>query len=145
MMNRMLRLILPLALFASCQSYQINPGSERVRVFETEPKNCIFVGEISSVQEDELIGKNTQAEMSLETRVDLRNKAHALGGNILVFMKDKGKSSAVTYSALPDAPKNKATDAAAPAARVEEDTSERKLKTTFLATTFRCPASVVNQ
>ena len=39
-------LVLGFAALASCKSYDIKPGSERIRVFESEPKGCIFLGEI---------------------------------------------------------------------------------------------------
>ncbi|MBC7419457.1 MAG: DUF4156 domain-containing protein [Bdellovibrio sp.] len=142
MKTKEIGIVLFLGMLASCQTFQINPGSERIRVFETEPKNCIFVGEISSIQEDVIEGKAaSDPEMSLATRVDLRNKAHSLGGNVLIFMKG-GKDKKSTYSTLPDAPK-KASDA--PSKVVEEEKVEKKVATTFLATTFRCPASIVNQ
>ncbi len=135
------RLVLFSLALTSCQTYQINPGSERIRVFENEPKGCIYVGEISSIQEDLVEGK-TEADMTLPTRIDLRNKAHALGGNILIFMKGKDKKVGPVYSALPEA--SKKTAAGASAANVVEE-KEKKVSTTFLATTFRCPASIVNQ
>ncbi|MBC7741454.1 MAG: DUF4156 domain-containing protein [Bdellovibrionaceae bacterium] len=141
-----MKISLSLGLFlftlSACQSYQINPGSERIRVFETEPKGCIYVGEISSVQEEVVEGK-VEPEMSLQTRIDLRNKAHALGGNILIFMKGKDKKVGSVYSALPEASKKSTTGSPAPV-NVFED-KEKKVSTTFLATTFRCPASIVNQ
>ena len=76
------------ALLAGCKTYEIAPGSERVRVLDAEPKGCLYMGEVASVQEDRTVG-TLETEMDLSTRVDLRNKAHALGGNILVFLKGK--------------------------------------------------------
>jgi hypothetical protein len=117
------------ALF-SCQSVDIKPGSERIRVFEAEPKGCIFVGEIPSVQENTVTGKPpTEMDMDLPTRVDLRNKAHALSGNVIVFMSKNKK----------DAEKKSTTE------KKEEDAVEKKIITVFLATVFRCPSAIVNQ
>ncbi len=141
MKNSQSAIILSLALLSSCQTMHITPGSERIRVFEIEPKNCIFAGEISSVQEDVTTETDPEPAMSLETRTDLRNKAYTLGGNVLVFMKSKDHKAAVAVPGSPAAAK-KADEAAK--SEVSEKT-ERKITTTFLATTFRCPASVVNQ
>ena len=97
-MNRIL--ILSLLVLTGCKSVgglfgggaDITPGSERVRVFDAEPKGCLYVGEISSIQEDRSVG-TLETEMDLATRIDLRNKAHALGGNILVFLKGKNTNT----------------------------------------------------
>ena len=124
-----------IVFICSCQTYQITPGSERIRVFETEPKTCIFAGEISSIQEDTIEGKIQEPEMSLPTRIDLRNKAYTLGGNVLVFMKNS-KDKKLAYEVKKTGPEM---------VKTEEDKAEHKVSTTFLATTFRCPASVVNQ
>ncbi len=130
-------------ILSSCQTLHITPGSERIRVFETEPKNCIFAGEISSVQEDVTVVAHAEPEMSLETRTDLRNKAYTLGGNVLVFMKSKDKKAAAGVAqASPVAPAKKGEEASTSESSAS---SERKISTTFLATTFRCPASIVNQ
>lgn len=120
----------------SCQSYDIKPGSERIRVFDAEPKGCVYAGEVSSEQEDSVSTQvNGDQEMSLGTRVDLRNKAHALGGNILVFMdKNKNKKQAAAV-----APAAKAPEASA------DSKEEKKLTTVFLATVFRCPSAIINQ
>ena len=152
-MNRTFGLSLLLVALAGCKSggifgrsYEINPGSERVRVFETEPKGCLYVGEISSVQEEKTIG-TLETEMDLATRVDLRNKAHALGGNILVFSKGK-----VTNTLPGSAPVNKAASASAAkpaegqaAAAPPEPPADEPTSLVFLATVFKCPSSVLNQ
>ncbi len=138
-------LLLIILGLTSCAGYQINPGSERIRVFEAEPKGCIYVGEISSIQDDIVEGKSAEPEMSLPTRVDLRNKAHALGGNILVFTKSKDKKAGAIVTSVPTPDPVKKGAAPAVAAAAEEEKTERKISTTFLATTFRCPASIVNQ
>lgn len=133
-----------LAFGTGCAGVTPNPGSERVRVFETEPKNCIYIGEVSSLQKDRELG-TLETEMSLETRVDLRNKAHKLGGNILVFMKGKssnilpGGLNPVTASGTPAAPAPAATEDG------EEPEVPEKPPLVFLGTVFKCPSSILNQ
>lgn len=138
-MNRIVFLTF-LFLF-SCKSYDVVPGSERVRVFDAEPKGCLYVGEISSVQEDKSVG-TLETEMDLATRVDLRNKAHALGGNILVFLKGKNTNtlpgSTAANSKTTTAAKTETTSATA-----EPPANPHML--VFIATVFKCPSSVLNQ
>jgi hypothetical protein len=133
------------ASLVACKSYDIKPGSERIRVFETEPKGCIFLGEIPSVQENTVIGPQTgEVEMDLPTRVDLRNKAFALNGNVIIFMNKNKKNTAADTAKKPAEP-TKPAAGAAPAAMSEPEKEEKKITTVFLATVFRCPASIVNQ
>ncbi len=136
-MNKVITFLFLASLF-SCQTIDIKPGSERIRVFESEPKGCIFVGEIPSVQENKVTGlPPTEVDMDLPTRVDLRNKAHTLGGNVIVFTasnKNKKNSEAVK-KAIP----------VAGSAEAEAASAEKKITTVFLATVFRCPGSIVNQ
>ena len=139
-------LILSSFVITSCQTYDVIPGSERVRVFDAEPKGCLYVGEISSVQENRSVGV-LETEMSLETRVDLRNKAHKLGGNILVFLKGKNTNT-LPGSKVASAAAKPAVTAAKTDAQVDTSTQEPPADPNtlvFLATVFKCPSTVLNQ
>lgn len=142
----------------SCKSFDIKPGSERIRVFETEPKGCIFLGEIPAVQENNVTpAQALNIEMELPTRVELRNKAFTLSGNVIIFLnKNKGNGSAATTSDTAKKTTPTATTAApAPATPAAATTpavaandpanEEKKVVTVFLATVFRCPPNIVNQ
>lgn len=123
------------------KSYEVTPGAERVRVLDAEPKGCLYVGEVASVQEDRNVG-TLETQMELETRVDLRNKAHALGGNILVFLKGKNTNT------LPGSAPAGKTVTAKPAensASQSMEPPENPNTIVFLATVFKCPSSVLNQ
>lgn len=156
-------LILGFAVLASCKSFDIKPGSERIRVFESEPKGCIFLGEIPAEQEDTVTGATPrEIEMSLPTRVEMRNKAYALNANVIVFLSKNKKASSAAPAPVEAPPKKAATTPEAPAAgkaeavtpaaaptpspsAVTDNDSERKVNTVFLATVFRCPPNIVNQ
>lgn len=147
-------LLLGFAALASCKSYDIKPGSERIRLFESEPKGCIFLGEIPAEQEDTVVGHpSTEPEMSLPTRVELRNKAFALNANVIVFMNKNKKTAATGIAGAPvgDPKKSSATPATGPtsnppgAMAPAQELEERKIKTVYLATVFRCPPNIVNQ
>lgn len=151
-MNNFFIAMATLLILSSCQTVRVEPGAERIRVFENEPKGCLYTGEVSSVQESVVIGSALQtAEMDLSTRLDLRNKAHTLGGNVIVFLskdrkennkKSEAPANATAVATASSADKDKKTSAAT---SVEEDKSEHKIKTVFLATVFRCPSSIFNQ
>jgi hypothetical protein len=148
MMNK--NLLISLLVLSGCagghglfggRSYEVTPGAERVRVLDAEPKGCLYVGEVSSVQEEKTIG-TLETEMDLETRVDLRNKAHALGGNILVFLKGKNTNT-LPGSAPASKTASKTADAKAESDSHEPPANPHAL--VFLATVFKCPSSVLNQ
>lgn len=128
---------------------QVAPGSERIRVLDAEPKGCIYVGEVASVQEEKTIG-TLETEMTLETRVDLRNKAHALGGNILVFLKGKntntlpGSTATAKPGAVAAASKpSTGADVKPSEAQSAEADSDKPL--VFIGTVFKCPSTILNQ
>ncbi len=144
--NRVVIVLISLFL-VSCKTYDVTPGAERVRVFEAEPKGCLYVGEVSSVQEDRTVG-TLETQMDLATRVDLRNKAHALGGNIIVFLKGKNTNTLPGSAANPLAIKGVKTSTPTEVVQKSEatDKSSDEVKTiVFLATVFRCPSSILNQ
>lgn len=134
---------------------EVTPGSERVRVLDAEPRGCLYVGEVSSVQDEATVG-TLETEMDLATRVDLRNKAHALGGNILVFLKGKntntlpGSASTAPLAMKAGSAAGKtgtpgAAKAAEVAPKAAESETEKESTLVFLATVFKCPSSVLNQ
>jgi len=87
----------------------------------------------------------------------MRNKAYALSANVIVFGNKNQKPAETSPAAAVDAKAAKggtpaAAGAAAPAAAptpapaaVTDNDSERKVKTVYLATVFRCPPNIVNQ
>lgn len=101
------------------------------------------MGEVSSVQENEdtVVTAGKEVEMTLNTRIDLRNKAFALNANIIVFMSKNKAKLATTNSTVVDAAKK---ESKAPDSKpVVED--EKIPQTVFLATGFRCPPTILNQ
>ena len=123
----------------SCQSKTVTPGAERLRVLEAEPKGCLYMGEVSTVQDnEETIMNAKEVEMNLNSRIDLRNKGFAISGNVLVFMAKNKSKLATTSTAVVDVTKKD----------VKSDTKpvdEKVAQTVFLATVFRCPPNIFNQ
>jgi Domain of unknown function (DUF4156) len=154
-------IFLSFLILASCKSaIDVTPGSERIRIFDSEPKGCLYVGEVASIQDEQDVG-TLETKMELATRVDLRNKAYSLGGNVLVFLKGKrtntlpGSAADAKMTPLKPAEKTATTAGAksADAAKVDaastsnENVPERNEdgKLVFLGTVFKCPSSIVNQ
>lgn len=135
---------LPVFFVFGCISVTPNPGSERVRVLDAEPKGCIYVGEVSSLQKDRDLG-TLETEMSLDTRIDLRNKAHKLGGNILVFLKGKGTDTLPGGVQKGEAAPAQVSAATSAPALSDEEAQPEKGPLVFLATVFKCPSSILNQ
>lgn len=127
----------------SCTTKTVTPGAERLRVFVNEPKGCLYMGEAASVQENEdtVVPAGKEVEMVLNTRIDLRNKAFALNGNIVVFMSKARANLATTNSTVVDAAKKESKTPESKTAAEDEKIPQ----TVFLATAFRCPPNILNQ
>lgn len=136
----------------SCQMYTIAPGSEKIRIFETEPKGCLFMGEVSETQDNDDVPYNgADIDMSLKTRIELRNKAFKQNANVLVFTP---RSKANLAKAMPASAekKDKSSDGKAdPKSDVIPEPQKSALemakpaRTVFLGTVFRCPPLIFNQ
>lgn len=135
----------------SCQTYNITPGAEKIRIFETEPKGCLFMGEVSVIQDNDDVPYNgADIDMSLKTRIELRNKAFTQNANVLVFTP---RSKANLAKAMPAAAEKKDKSSDGKADPKSEVVSEQKsalelakpAHTVFLGTVFRCPPLIFNQ
>lgn len=86
--------LLPFCAFVSlvgCAATPIQPGAEAVRITNTEPgSECKFLGDITGSQGNAFTGPFTPNK-NLETgaRNDLKNKAAALGGNVVVLITQR--------------------------------------------------------
>ncbi len=126
----------------SCQAKSVTPGAERLRIFETEPKGCLYMGEVSTVQENEdTVVQGKEVDMNLNSRIDLRNKAFTLSGNVLAFMAKNKAKLATTNTTVVDVVKKEGKADAKPS----EDKGEKVAQTVFLGTVFRCPPNIFNQ
>ena len=146
--NNFSRLTLKLLIVGSalgvlaCQAKSVTPGAERLRIFETEPKGCLYMGEVSTVQENEdTVVQGKEVDMNLNSRIDLRNKGFTLSGNVLVFMAKNKAKLATTNTTVVDVVKKEGKADAKPG----EDKGEKVAQTVFLATVFRCPPNIFNQ
>ena len=79
------------AVMAGCAAAPLIPGSERVRITNSEPgKECKFLGDVTGNQGNFFTGPWTSNE-NLETgaRNDIKNKAAAMGGNIVAILTQR--------------------------------------------------------
>ena len=89
----MKQLIMALAVcfLIGCAAIALRPGAELVRVTNTEPgRECQFLGDVTGSQGNRYSGRYTSNE-NLETgaRNDLKNKAAALGGNVVYLISQR--------------------------------------------------------
>lgn len=135
-------LIIFLLALISCQSKSVTPGAERIRIFDAEPKGCLYMGEVSTVQENEdTVTASKEVDMNLNSRIDLRNKAFTLSGNVLVFMSKNKAKLATTNATVADVSKKESKSDS----KMTEDKNEKVAQTVFLGTVFRCPPNIFNQ
>ncbi len=68
-----------------------SPGASMVRVTQKEPgKSCTFLGDITGSQGDFLLGAITSnADLETGARNDLKNKAAAMGGNLVYLLTQR--------------------------------------------------------
>lgn len=83
----MIRAIVPTLLvsLAGCASMQeelkLDPGAEKVRLFQTEPRGCKFVAEITG----HYLAREKYEETDEKARILLKNEAHAKKANAVVI------------------------------------------------------------
>ena len=84
-------IILTSIIIAGCAAVPLNPGAQKIRIALSEPgKECKFLGDVTGSQGDFFTGAYTSNE-NLETgaRNTLKNKAAALGGNLIVMLTQR--------------------------------------------------------
>lgn len=85
-----------LLTLAACAAKTLTPGAEVIELVNEQPdkSKCEYLGEIVGSQGNWLTGDFTaNKDLVLGARNELRNKAYALGGNI-VYIQDLEHSSA---------------------------------------------------
>lgn len=89
-------IILVLLTLTACTSTKLNPEAKLVRLTHVEPsaEKCQFLGDITGSQGDVIQGAFTSNE-DLETgaRHDLKNKAYAMGGNVVYLLTQRAGQS----------------------------------------------------
>lgn len=89
-MKRVIILGLFVGLLSACNDFslvkgeELNPGAQKVKIVNTEPKGCEFLGEVVGSEGNSFLGSWTSnQELEKGARNTLRNKAFALGANIV--------------------------------------------------------------
>jgi Domain of unknown function (DUF4156) len=83
--------VLAFVLMAGCAATPLKPGAERVRVTHIEPtRECKWLGDVTGSQGNSFTGQyTTNANLETGARNDLKNKAAALGGNLVVLITER--------------------------------------------------------
>jgi hypothetical protein len=79
------------AFVAGCAATSLQPGAEVVRITNTEPgSECRFLGDITGNQGNAFTGGFTpNKNLDTGARNDLKNKAAALGGNLVMLITER--------------------------------------------------------
>ncbi len=98
-MKNLYTVVIVLAL-TGCAATKLQPEATLVRLTHTEPsaEKCRFLGDITGSQGDSIAGLFTTNE-DLETgaRHDLKNKAYAMGGNVIYILTQRAGQSGSLY------------------------------------------------
>lgn len=84
-----------LASLAGCSAVPLQSDAKFVRLTNSEPTSeCRFLGDVTGNQGDFFTGEFTSNE-NLETgaRNDLKNKAYAMGGNVIYLLTQRAGQS----------------------------------------------------
>jgi len=85
-----------LLALTACSSTLVQPEATMVRLTHTEPnpEKCQFLGDVTGNQGDFIRGAFT-SNKNLETgaRHDIKNKAHAMGGNVVYLLTQRAGQS----------------------------------------------------
>jgi hypothetical protein len=82
--------VLACVLMAGCTAIPLKPGAELVRVTHVEPTGCKWLGDVTGSQGNSYTGQyTTNANLETGARNDLKNKAAALGGNLVVLITER--------------------------------------------------------
>lgn len=89
-MKRVVMLSIAVGMLSACNDFslvkgdELNPGAGTVKIVNTEPKGCKFLGEVVGSEGSSFLGGLTSnQELEKGARNILRNKAFALGANIV--------------------------------------------------------------
>ncbi len=80
---------------SACQAIPLESGAEKVRLTHQEPTNCKFLGDVTGSQGNEFTGELTSnAAMETGARNDIKNKAYAMGGNVVYLLTHRAGQTA---------------------------------------------------
>ncbi|MBX2847170.1 MAG: DUF4156 domain-containing protein [Acidiferrobacterales bacterium] len=88
--------VLVLLTLTACAAKKLQPEAAMVRLTHNEPntEKCQFLGDITGAQDNPFASSE-----NLETgaRHDLKNKAHAMGGNVVYILTQRAAQSGVLF------------------------------------------------
>lgn len=101
-MIKIVAMSIAIVVLAGCAATPISPGAEHVRLTKAEPaKECTPLGDVIGEQGN-LVSGATTSDNNLEIGAtnDVKNKAAALGGNVVYILSDRMNPSgtAITIS-----------------------------------------------
>ncbi len=91
MNSKIISVLSLIGVLAGCQAIQLSPGAEMVRITHNEPgSDCRFLGDLTGNQGDFFTGQFTSnANLETGARNDIKNKAKAMGGNVVYLLTQR--------------------------------------------------------
>jgi hypothetical protein len=85
-------------ILVGCSATPVNSGAERVRLTNTDPgKQCKLLGDVTGNQGNEFTGPFiSNANLETGARNDIKNKAAAMGGNVVYILTQRAGQSGIT-------------------------------------------------
>ncbi|MGB1297014.1 MAG: DUF4156 domain-containing protein [Psychrobium sp.] len=74
----------------ACSAIPLQQSAAQIRLTHTEPENCKFLGDVTGNQGDFFTGGFTSnADLETGARNDIKNKANAMGGNVVYLLTQR--------------------------------------------------------
>jgi len=97
-MKKILMIACAMAM-VGCAAIKPMAGADQVRLTNSEPQGCTFLGDITGNQGNFFTGGYTSnADLETGARNDLKNKAAAMGGNVVYLLTQRAGQTGGGYS-----------------------------------------------
>lgn len=92
-------LLLVITLMVGCSAKPINQDAKSVRIVDSAPANCLYLGEVDGTQGNWFTADFTSdRNILVGARNQLKNEAHKLGANVVVLQKSVDNSNDGLYA-----------------------------------------------
>lgn len=85
-----------------CSTVKLRSGAEKIRLTNTEPKNCIFLGQLHGYQDGSTVLYSRANDLEVGAENDIKNKAFELGANT-IHLLSTGKTSRSVFTLMGNA------------------------------------------
>lgn len=91
-----------ITIVSGCSTVKLKPGAEKIRLTNSEPSHCTFLGQIHGNQDGSSVIYSRGNDLEIGAENDMKNKAFELGADT-IHLLSKGKSSTSVFSLMGNA------------------------------------------